>query len=82
MSARRVWSAVGAGWVGLQGRGLRPEQREVGTEWKCILSVGEAGRADVELRSALVLDYRIWRPRERVTMLYGDVGPHRALGQI
>ena len=50
MSARRVWSAVGAGWVGLQGRGLRPEQREVGTEWKCILSVGEAGRADVELR--------------------------------
>ena len=38
--------------------------------------------ADVELRSASVLDYRIWRPRGRVTMLYGSLGTHRALSQI
>jgi len=37
---------------------------------------------DVELRSASVLDYRIWRPRGRVTMLYGSLGTHGALSQI
>ena len=37
---------------------------------------------DVELRSASVLDYRIWRPQGRVTMLHGSLGTHRALSQI
>ena len=41
-----------------------------------------AQRTDVELRSASVLDYRIWRPGGRVTMLYGSLGTHRALSQI
>ena len=38
--------------------------------------------SDVELRSASVLDYRIWRPHGRVTMLHGSLGTHRALSQI
>ena len=38
--------------------------------------------ADVELRSASVLDHRIWRPQARVAMLYGSLGTHRALSQI
>jgi len=37
---------------------------------------------DVELRSASVLDYRIWLPQGRVTMLHGSLGTHRALSQI
>ena len=42
----------------------------------------EPPEPDVELRSASVLDYRIWRPQGRVTMLHGSLGTHRALSQI